>query len=163
PRGLRHRRVRLLPGALDAARGRGHARPFRRRARSRRRPRARRRLAAPRRAHDRRVTVELDSLAELEPALRSEGFFGREDVVAHVYVGYATSDGLRRSGLPAPPEPCALPAVAYAIERAGAAGPPASGRYAIGPWRTSWSEAAYAEAVEAARAAIAEGDVYQVN
>lgn len=108
------------------------------------------------------MTVELDTLAELEPALTAAGFFSRDDVVAHVYVGYRCSDVLRRTGVPAPPEPCALPAVAYSIDPPAAA-PPAAGRFAIGAWHASWSEAEYADAVDAIRAAIAEGDVYQVN
>ncbi len=33
----------------------------------------------------------------------------------------------------------------------------------IGPWERSWNDAEYAEAVEAVRAAIGRGDVYQVN
>ena len=48
-------------------------------------------------------------MAELEPALADEGFFGRDDVVARVYVGYGCSDVLRRTAMPAPPEPFALP------------------------------------------------------
>jgi para-aminobenzoate synthetase component I len=105
------------------------------------------------------MTVELDSLAELEPALAADGFFALEDAVARVYIGYRASDALRRSTAPAPPEPCRLPAVAYTLD------PPreASGGYAIGDWRTTWSERDYAEAVDIVRAAIAEGDVYQVN
>jgi para-aminobenzoate synthetase component 1 len=108
------------------------------------------------------VTVELAALSELEPALAAEGFFARDDVVARVYVGYRATDGLRRAETPSPPEPCALPAVAYAIEPCDA--PLAHGRpYTVGAWRASWSEAEYAEAVDAVRSAIAEGDVYQVN
>jgi len=108
------------------------------------------------------VTVELTALADLEPALAAEGFFERDDVVAHVYVGYRSSDVLRRTETPAPPEPCALPAVAYEItspdpQRA------TRGEYAIGEWHATWSESEYADAVDAVRAAIAEGDVYQVN
>jgi para-aminobenzoate synthetase component 1 len=104
------------------------------------------------------VTVELDSLAELEPALRADGFFEGE-ATARVYVGYRCSDALRRTDAPAPPEPCPLPAVAYALD------PPddTTGDYTIGDWQASWSERDYAEAVDAVRAAIAEGDVYQVN
>ena len=108
------------------------------------------------------MTVELDSLAELEPALATDGFFARHGVVAHVYVGYRCSDLLRRTSVPAPPEPCPLPAVAYSIEPARASRR-AVGSYSIGPWRASWSESEYAGAVDTVRAAIAEGDVYQVN
>jgi para-aminobenzoate synthetase component I len=108
------------------------------------------------------LTVELESLADLEPALAAEGFFGRDDVFAHVYVGYRDSGSLRRVARPAPPEPCPLPAVAYSIEPAGAR-PRAAGSFTVGGWRRSWTEAEYAAAVDAVRAAIAEGDVYQVN
>jgi para-aminobenzoate synthetase component 1 len=109
-----------------------------------------------------RVILELDSPAELEPALAAEGFFGRDDLVARVYVGYGCSDPLRRTELPPPPEPCPLPPVALSIEARGRRVPPA-GRYAVGDWRASWREAEYAVAVDAVRAAIAEGDVYQVS
>jgi para-aminobenzoate synthetase component 1 len=108
------------------------------------------------------MTVELTALAELEPALAAEGFFGRDDVIARVYIGYGASDVLRRTETPAPPEPCALPTVAYSIEPAHST-PPPPGLYTVGPWRASWSESEYAEAVDVVRAAIAEGDVYQVN
>jgi len=108
------------------------------------------------------VTVELESLAELEPSLAADGFFARDDVVAHVYVGYRCSDTLRRTDAPSPPEPCTLPAVAYAIGPEGG-GTVATRKYSIGQWRATWSEAEYADAVDAVRAAIAEGDVYQVN
>ncbi len=39
----------------------------------------------------------------------------------------------------------------------------AGGTFAISDWRTTWSEDEYADAVDVVRAAIAEGDVYQVN
>ena len=105
------------------------------------------------------MTTELDSLDELEPALRDEGFFGRDDVVARVYIGYRCSEILRRSNAPAPPEPCALPAVAYSLDSSRTT----TGPYSIGTWQASWSESEYADAVDVVRAAIAEGDVYQVN
>ena len=35
--------------------------------------------------------------------------------------------------------------------------------FAVGEWEPSWSAEAYAAAIEAVRAAIARGDVYQVN
>ena len=108
------------------------------------------------------MILELDDPAQLEPALEAEGFFGRTDVVARVYVAYACSDALRRTAAPSPPEPCPLPRVACSIEPRGMqAG--AVGAYSVGEWTASWTEADYAAAVEAVRAAIAEGDVYQVN
>jgi para-aminobenzoate synthetase component 1 len=92
------------------------------------------------------VTVELDSLAELEPALAGES------ATARVYIGYGAC-------AQSAPEPCALPRVAYTI----AAPSRATGAYEIGEWRATWSERDYADAVQVVRAAIAEGDVYQVN
>ncbi len=106
--------------------------------------------------------LELGGIADLEPALRAEGFFGRDGLVARVYVGYRCGDALRREARPAPPEPCPLPAVAVSIEAADAP-MPAGGSFSIGSWRRSWSDEAYADAVHAVRASIAEGDVYQAN
>ena len=109
------------------------------------------------------MILELGSVAELEPALAELAFFGRDDVVARVYVGYACSEALRRTGVPAPPEPCPLPAVTCSIEPAVPRAARRPGPYAVGDWRLSWSGAEYAAAVDAVRAAIAEGDVYQAN
>jgi para-aminobenzoate synthetase component I len=106
--------------------------------------------------------LELSSLAELEPALRAEGFFGRDGWIARAYIGYRCGEQLRRSVHPAPPEPCRLPAVAVSVEREGAPRREGGG-FSIGAWRRSWSDAEYGEAVSAVRAAIAEGDVYQAN
>jgi para-aminobenzoate synthetase component 1 len=93
------------------------------------------------------VTVELGSLAELEPALADEEF-----EVARVFVGYSAS-------APSAPEPCRVPKVAYSLE------PPASatGTFRTGEWHTTWSPEAYAVAIETVRDAIREGDVYQVS
>ena len=93
------------------------------------------------------MTVELASLAELEPALAAEDFD-----VARVYVGYGAC-------APSAAEPCRLPPVAYSLD------PPARARgsFAIGDWRATWSERDYADAIETVRAAIFEGDVYQVS
>jgi para-aminobenzoate synthetase component 1 len=99
------------------------------------------------------VTVELGSLVELEPALAGL------DVPARVYIGYRATDHLRRTCTPAPPEPCALPVVAFTTEPP----PVAPGPIEIGSWETSWTGSEYADAVDVVRAAIAEGDVYQVN
>jgi len=100
-------------------------------------------VAATRSAH----VAELSSLAELEPALAAEKPFD----VARVFVSYGAT-------APSAPEPCALPRVAYTLD------PPRSGgSYEIGAWRTTWRPDEYARAVETVRAAIFEGDVYQVN
>jgi len=106
--------------------------------------------------------LELDALADLEPALAAEGFFGRDGIVAHVYLGYRSMDGLRRGTCPAPPEPCPLPAVAVEIRPVDEPVAPAGG-FAVGAWTRTWTDAEYAAAVDAVRAAIAEGDVYQAN
>jgi para-aminobenzoate synthetase component I len=93
------------------------------------------------------VTVELGSLAELEPALAREEFD-----VARVFISYGAC-------APSAPEPCRLPKVAYSLERPA----PASGTFRTGEWRTTWGPEAYASAIETVRDAIREGDVYQVN
>jgi para-aminobenzoate synthetase component 1 len=108
--------------------------------------------------------LELSSLEEIEPALRAHGFFeGRADgLVADVYLGYGLSGALRRTNTPSPPEPCPLPPAAVRIRPEGASLP--SGRdYEIGAWEATWSAVEYAAAIEAVRAAIEAGDVYQVN
>lgn len=93
------------------------------------------------------MTVELDSLAELEPALAAEEFD-----VARVFIAYGAS-------APSAPEPCRLPTVAYSLDPP----PPSRGTFSVGAWETTWSAEEYAMAVETVRAAIHEGDVYQVN
>jgi para-aminobenzoate synthetase component I len=105
--------------------------------------------------------VELDSFAALEQYLDGEGFFGAEGVVADVFLHYRLSADQLRFATP-PPEPCALPLVACDIR---AADEPAAvaGDYTVGEWERSWDDPGYADAIEAARAAIERGDVYQVN
>ncbi len=93
------------------------------------------------------MTVELGSLEELEPALAEEEF-----EVARVFVGYGAS-------APSAPEPCRLPKVAYSLDRPAVA----SGSFRTGEWHQTWTPAAYSAAIETVRAAIREGDVYQVN
>ena len=92
------------------------------------------------------MTVELDSIAELEAALAGA------DTVARVYVGYGAT-------APTAPEPCRLPRIAYTLDPPRTSGGP----YEIGDWQTTWSADEYADAVETVRASIHEGDVYQVN
>jgi para-aminobenzoate synthetase component 1 len=93
------------------------------------------------------VTVELGSLAELEPALAEEEF-----EVARVFVGYGAC-------APSAPEPCPLPKVAYSLDPPE----PSTGSFATGEWHTTWSPDAYAAAIATVREAIHEGDVYQVS
>jgi para-aminobenzoate synthetase component 1 len=100
-------------------------------------------MAATRSAH----AVELSSLAELEPALAAEQPFD----VARVFVSYGAT-------APSAPEPCAVPRVAYTLDR-----PRSGGSYEIGEWRTTWRPEEYTHAIETVRAAIFEGDVYQVT
>jgi para-aminobenzoate synthetase component I len=101
-------------------------------------------MAETRSAH----VVELTSLDELEPALAAEQPFE----VARVFVSYGAA-------APSAAAPCALPNVAYTLERPRLD----AGSYAIGGWEATWSADDYAGAVDTVRAAIYEGDVYQVN
>ena len=104
-----------------------------------------------------------DPLAELEAYLAEAEFFGaRDDLVADVFLGYGISRSLRRAPWPDPPEPCRLPLAAARIRRRDEQPPPA-GRFAIGEWQRSWDDEGYAGAIEGVQAAIARGDVYQVN
>jgi para-aminobenzoate synthetase component 1 len=105
--------------------------------------------------------VELDSLAELEAYLDGEGFFAADGVVADVFLGYGLSAALRRTSA-APPEPCRLPLVACRIRPEGEL-QRRGGAYTAGDWERSWDDAAYGEAIAGVQAAIARGDVYQVN
>jgi para-aminobenzoate synthetase component 1 len=127
------------------------------------------------------LTLELHepggAFQQLEDWLRGHGFFaaGADELVAHLYLGYGLSQTIRRRATPLPPEPCALPLLACVVR---------TGNYdvsngndnshkgglgedevapAIGQWRRTWSDAEYAAAVVAVRAAIGRGDVYQVN
>ncbi len=98
----------------------------------------------------------------IEEYLRERGFFapGGEHLEADLYLGYGLSEPLRRTALPAPPEPCRLPLAAVSVRDTTGSDP---GHVRIGRWERSWSDADYAGAVEAVRAAIGRGDVYQVN
>ena len=111
--------------------------------------------------------IELASIAELEQALDEEGFWGRDDVVADVYLGYGLSQCIRRRGAPSPPEPCpALPLLACSVRQDEETQGPGADRHEdirVGRWEQSWSEDEYAAAIDTVRAAIARGDVYQVN
>lgn len=102
----------------------------------------------------------------IEDHLREAGFFGAATEpplrCADVYLGYGLSEPMRRDGRAARPEPAPLPLAACRIRDVAEPDPlPASFR--VGAWERSWSAADYATAVRAARAAIAEGEIYQVN
>lgn len=144
------------------------------------RPRTAGRAAAPR-PRSLELHEPEEALARLESFLRERGFFapGGEDLVADLYLGYGLSRTMRRRRLAAPAEPCSLPLLAcsvrptsYGVARDNVVDhdnhrdnrSAALGRHpSVGPWQRTWSSAAYAAAVEAVRAAIARGDVYQVN
>jgi para-aminobenzoate synthetase component I len=108
------------------------------------------------------------AFARIEEWLRERGFFaelGGEPLCADLFLGYGLSSAIRRTATPAPPEPCpALPLAACSVRPA----PYAVARYenegaTIGEWEQTWTPADYGAAVERVRAAIACGDVYQVN
>ena len=110
----------------------------------------------------------------IEAYLREHGFFapGGEDLEADLYLGYGLSEPLRRTKTPAPPEVSPLPLAAVSVRHTTGPGPamavadtagPGPDNVRIGQWERTWSDAEYAEAVEAVRTAIGRGDVYQVN
>jgi para-aminobenzoate synthetase component I len=92
-----------------------------------------------------------------------EGFWGREGVVAELYLGYGLSASIRRGTSPAPPEPCPLPLLACRVRPAQARERVSTVGYEVGEWERSWDDEGYAAAIEDVRAAIARGDVYQAN
>ena len=86
----------------------------------------------------------------------------REGLVADVYLGYGLGEPLRRAAWRTPPEPCPLPLLAARVRPPGEPGQQGSG-FRMGDWEASWAPEDYAAAVAEVRAAIARGDVYQVN
>jgi para-aminobenzoate synthetase component 1 len=99
----------------------------------------------------------------IEAYLAQAGFPGaHRSMCADVYLGYGLSRAIRRSPAPGPPEPCPLPLAACTIRRTTAARP-AAGAFGVGHFEPTWDEHAYAAAIEGVHAAIARGDVYQVN
>ena len=107
---------------------------------------------------------ELDSLEDVERALRAHGFFegGGEGQVADLYLGYCLSQTLRRTNAPGPPEPCRLPPAAVRVRQADETAAQ-GGDFTIGTWEPTWSSDLYLAAIESVRDSIAAGDVYQVN
>src|SRR3954452_15564201 len=86
----------------------------------------------------------------------------REGLVADVFLGYGLSQTLRRDPAPPPPERCRLPLLA-ARTRPIARHTVSQARFTVGEWEATWTPGEYAAAVDEVRAAIARGDVYQVN
>ena len=91
-----------------------------------------------------------------------EGFWGREGEVADLHLGYGLSATLRRDGPPPRPEPCPLPLLACRV-RPEYSREPAAGSFRLGTWERTWDDEGYGAAIDEVRAAIARGDVYQVN
>jgi len=87
----------------------------------------------------------------------------RPGLVADVFLAYGLSEPLRRTSVPAPPEPCRLPLAAARVRPADMPRGQTPGPVRIGQWVRTWAEDEYAAAVEAGRDAIERGDVYQVN
>jgi para-aminobenzoate synthetase component 1 len=110
----------------------------------------------------------------VEEWLREQGFFSpRADrLVADLHLGYGLSASIRRTETPSPPEPCALPLAACVVRsvphdvnhgNGGRSRAEGDSGIEIGAWRRTWRSEDYAGAVDAVRAAIGRGDVYQVN
>ena len=103
----------------------------------------------------------------IEDWLRGQGFFapGGEEFVADLYLGYGLSQTIRREAGPSPPEPCpALPLAACRMRAgAGDVSQYIAESCRVGAWEQTWTGDEYAAAIEKVRAAIARGDVYQVN
>jgi para-aminobenzoate synthetase component 1 len=102
----------------------------------------------------------------IEGWLRERGFFapGAEELVADLYLGYGLSAAIRRTATPSPSEPCQLPLAVCVVRTDDVErrhGPP--GTFRVGSWSRTWTAEGYGAAVDAVRAAIGRGDVYQVN
>jgi para-aminobenzoate synthetase component 1 len=85
----------------------------------------------------------------------------RGEDVADVFLGYGLSETLRRAPWPSPPEPCRLPLLA--ARKGCQTQERCLTPVRTGEWEPSWSPEGHAAAIEEVRAAIARGDVYQVN
>jgi para-aminobenzoate synthetase component I len=116
---------------------------------------------APTRADVLELHEPAGAFRALERYLEDESFWTREGAVADLYLGYGLSAALRRDSTPPPLEPCALPVLVCRIRTSSSARQ--WDTFRIGTWERSWADVDYAAAIESVRAAIARGDVYQVN
>jgi para-aminobenzoate synthetase component 1 len=87
----------------------------------------------------------------------------RAGLVADVYLGYGLAETLRREPWASPVEPCRLPVAAARIRAANDDRRSACSPFRVGEWEATWAPDDYGRAVCEVRAAIARGDVYQVN
>ena len=102
----------------------------------------------------------------IEEWLGERGFFapGGEELVADLFLGYGLSRAIRRRATTAPPEPCpTLPLAACAVRPDRYVVDHDNGDLRLGEWDREWTNLDYRAAVDDVRAAIARGDVYQVN
>jgi para-aminobenzoate synthetase component I len=108
-----------------------------------------------------------DAFDAIEEWLREQGFFGAAagaKLVADLYLGYGLSQTIRWTATPAPLEPCAaLPLAACVVRPTSYVVSYDNGDVRVGDWERAWGDVDYGTAVERVRAAIARGDVYQVN
>jgi para-aminobenzoate synthetase component I len=128
------------------------------------RERGRRLSAGAAVAHALELFAADDAFRALEDFLDDAGFWAGEDLVAELYLGYGLSQAIRREPAPPPPEPCPLPLLACRIGTSlGSSSGDRAAAFEVGAWLPSWAPEEYAAAVVDVRAAIARGDVYQVN
>jgi para-aminobenzoate synthetase component 1 len=124
-------------------------------------------LPAGRTPRRRGASLELfdpdDAFRRLDAFLDDAGFWGDDELVAELYLGYGLAQALRRGGAAPPPEPCALPVLVCRVGTRRGQRRSDRSRFDVGDWAPSWRDDAYAAAVGEVRAAIARGDVYQVN
>ncbi len=103
-------------------------------------------------------------LAEHGFGVWNEPFVPAADgLVADLHIGYRLAASLPGVAVPQPPEPCPLPALACHVRPAEGDRRGVPGRFAVGAFDRTWTEAEHRRAVCAVREAIAGGDVYQAN
>jgi para-aminobenzoate synthetase component 1 len=115
--------------------------------------------------------VGSDPFGELEDFLTRHGFGvwdepfvpAADGLVADLFLGYRLAASLPGATEPQPPEPCPLPALACRVRPAEGQRRAVPGSFEVGEFEPTWTAAQHRAAVDAVRAAIARGDVYQAN